>query len=88
MGKNEESAKVTIFFNKMEETDQLGLEPIITLIKDKTKISYDLAKQIPVLTSRAEIWIEAIEAYFCHETLTFYFLRQHLQETWNGATEP
>ena len=64
MGKNEESAKVTIFFNKMEETDQLGLEPIITLIKDKTKISYDLAKQIPVLTSRAEIWIEAIEAYY------------------------
>ena len=30
--------KVAVFFNMMEETDQLGLEPIVKLIRDKTKV--------------------------------------------------
>ena len=45
---------------------------IVELIRDKTKISYSLAKQFPVLISRNQIWIEAIEAYVCRENLRCY----------------
>ena len=79
MGKNEERAKVSIFYNKMEETDQLGLEPVVKLTRESTAISYDLAKQIPLLTSSNESWTDAIRAYFNSETLSFfdYSFRDH-----------
>ena len=79
LGKNEERAKVTIFYNKMEETDQLGLEPVVKLTRESTAISYDLAKQIPLLTSSNEIWTDAVRTYFNSETLGFfdYSFRDH-----------
>ena len=36
---NKERAKVTVFFNEMEETDQLDLEPIVKLVRDIAKVS-------------------------------------------------
>ena len=50
-----------------EETNQLGLESIVKLLRDDTKISYDAALQIPLLTSSNETWTEAIEAYFDYD---------------------
>ena len=55
-----------------KETDQLGLEPIVKLLRDKTKISYDAALQISLLTSSNEAWTDAIDSHFAYETLNFY----------------
>ena len=48
------------------------MEPILNLIREKTKISYDAALQISLLTSSYGAWTEAIENHFSFETLRFF----------------
>ena len=55
------------------------MEPILNLLREKTKVSYDAALQISLLKSSDEAWTDAIDSRFSFETLRFfnYSFREH-----------